>query len=178
MKLCPMWGWPGEPVPSTLEGVPHENRVVPFRGGGEHRHRTSDEFLHPPHVLDSLSGQVRPGSRSGGRFAPALHILIDRLHAGLRTLARREVIEHFPVQTIAHADPQPLEPVEYVELREGDPVDAGGPDGLAHERRVEPAAAALAPRDRAEFPAPPSDQLSRVVVEFRWKRSLSDPGRV
>jgi hypothetical protein len=46
-----------------------------------------------------------------------------------------------------------VEPVEHVELGQRDAGDARHGAGLAHQHRVEPAAAALAPGDGAEFMA-------------------------
>ena len=76
----------------------------------EHRDRRADQFLDPAHVLDRLRGQLGPGARAGGRAAPALHLLVDRLDARLRTLARRKIVERLAVEPIADADPQSSNP--------------------------------------------------------------------
>ena len=78
-------------------------------------------------------------------------------------LAGREVVDLPPVQTIAHADLDFIQAVQDVELGQGEPVDAGGAHGLAHQHGVEPAAAPPAPRDGAELVAAIADQPADEV---------------
>src|SRR5690606_12282313 len=102
----------------------------------------------------------------GGGSAPALDLLVDRPHARLRALARREIVDPLAVELVADADPDRLETIENVELGERDAVDARGAHGLSNERGVEPAATALAARDDAELVALPAQKLARLVVEL------------
>jgi hypothetical protein len=71
-----------------------------------------------------------------------------------------------------------FEPVQHVELGQRDAVHARGHAGLAHQRRIEPAAAALAPRGGAEFMAPLAQALAVRIVKLGRERPLADPGRV
>ncbi len=58
------------------------------------------------------------------------------------------------------------------------PVTAGDGAGLAHQHRVEPAAAALAAGDGAEFAPAFAEPLADRVVELGRERSLPHPGRI
>ena len=55
------------------------------------------------------------------------------------------------------------------------PVDPAGGAGLAHQHRVEPAAAALAPGDGAELAPPLAQPLADRVVQLGRERPLADP---
>ena len=56
--------------------------------------------------LIALGRQFRPGARASGRFRPALHRLVDRLDAGLRSLRGRQVVDPLAVEPVADADLQ------------------------------------------------------------------------
>src|SRR6185312_3460842 len=59
-----------------------------------------------------------------------------------------------------------------------EPGDAAGADGLAHQHRIEPAAATLAAGVDAELLATAADLLADFVVEFGRERALADAGRI
>src|SRR5690606_27692764 len=120
----------------------------------------ANQFFHLTNVFYRLCRQVRPFARSDGRFLPAFQRDIDRLDTGLCGLACRQVVDILAVQLVADADLQFVETVEDVELGQRDAGNAVGGDRLAHRRRVEPAAAALAARDRAEFMALLAEELA------------------
>src|SRR6185437_715944 len=88
------------------------------------------------------------------------------------------MVNTLAVEFIADADLDLLEPVEHIELGQRDAGNARGPDGLAYDDRIEPAAAALAPGDDAIF----ASLLAQPVADFTevlgWKRSLPDTGRI
>src|SRR5215210_7368541 len=88
------------------------------------------------------------------------------------------MVEGITVESVADADTDGVEAVENVELGQGDAVDAGGANRLAHEHGVEPAAAALAARDGAELAPALADALAGVVEEFGRERPLAHPRRV
>src|SRR5690242_14377695 len=88
------------------------------------------------------------------------------------------MVERLAVDRVAGADLQLLEAVEDVELGEGDAIDAGDLDRLAHERRVEPAAAAAAAGDGAELAAALADQFADLVVELAREWTGADAGGV
>ena len=102
--------------------------------------------------------------------------LVDRRHPGLERGRRRQVVEALAVELVADADLQLLEAVEHVELGQRDAVDAARRAGLAHQRRVEPAAAALAPGDGAELVAALAEALADRVVELGRERARSRRG--
>ena len=156
--------------------VPHEDRILTLRRCGEHRDRAADQFLDPPDILDGLARQVRPGAGAGRGLAPALHILVDRLDLGLSALARREIVQFLAVEPVAGADPEGLEAVEDVELGEGNAVDPGGADRLAHQGGVEPAAAALAAGHHAELA--PALPMSSPVSSWSSVGNGPSPTRV
>src|SRR6185437_11893999 len=82
------------------------------------------------------------------------------------------------IQPIADADLDAVEAVENIELGQRQAMDAAGPHGLAHQHRVEPAAAPLAPGVDAEFPAAAADLLADLVGQFGRERALADPRRI
>src|SRR3546814_9508527 len=53
---------------------------------------SSDLFLHALDIFDRLRGQVGIAARARGRFAPAVHFLIDRLDRGLIGGVAREIV--------------------------------------------------------------------------------------
>src|SRR6202021_2228598 len=114
----------------------------------------------------------------GGRLLPALDGLIDRYHPGLRALAGRQMIDFLAVQHVAGTDLDAGETVENIELGQRQAVDAAGPHRLAHQDRIEPAAAPLAPGVDAELLAAAADLLADRVMQFGRERTLPDPGRI
>ena len=88
------------------------------------------------------------------------------------------MVEDFAVEAIAGADADRLEAVEHVELGQRDAGDARYRDRLPHEDRVEPAAAALAPGDGAEFMAALAKLLPGRIVELGREGARSDARRI
>ena len=84
------------------------------------------------------------------------------------------MVDGLAVQAIAGAHLELVEAVEHVELGQRDAGDAAGPYRLAHHHGVEPAAAALAPGDRAEFVAALAQALADGVVLFGRERPGAD----
>src|SRR6185503_9044036 len=95
--------------------------------------------------------QVGPGAGAARALAPAREAFVDGLERGLLGGAGREMLDALALQLVADADRELREAVEHVELGERDAVDAADAHRLAHHRGVEPAAAALPPRDGAEL---------------------------
>jgi hypothetical protein len=58
------------------------------------------------------------------------------------------------------------------------PVMPVGRNRLAYQHRIEPAAAALAARDRAEFMARVAEELADLVLQLGRERAFADAGRV
>src|SRR5262249_59399996 len=75
-------------------------------------------------------------------------------------------------------DPDFIETVEDIQLCEGEAVDTAGTDGLPHQHRVEPAAAAWPPGHDTELAAPLAQRTADLVLELGRERPLPDPGRV
>src|SRR5262249_37777878 len=125
-----------------------------------------------------LRRQVGPAPRSPRRLRPALERLPNGLDARLRVAARGKPVHALAVELVADADLELRETVEHVELGERDAVDAAHLDGLAHERGVEPAATALAPRHGAELAAALADPLADLVVQLGRERPRADSGRI
>ena len=88
------------------------------------------------------------------------------------------MVEGLATQPVAGADPDFLEAVEHVQFGERDAGDARHRHRLAHQHRIEPAAAALAPRHRAEFAPDRAEPLADRVVELGGEGTGADPGRV
>ena len=83
-----------------------------------------------------------------------------------------------PVQFIAGADPDLVEAVQHVQLGQGDAVHPAGDAGLAHQHRVKPAAAALAPRHRAELMAALAQLLAGGVLQFGGEGAFAHARRI
>src|SRR3954453_24155429 len=144
----------------VAEGVADEDRVLALWAGRNKGDGGADEFFDPAYILDRLGGELRPAARATGRFAPAVHALVDRLDGCLVGRVGREMGESLAPQPIAGADPDLVQTVEHVELGEGDSGDARARAGLADQNGVEPAAAALAAGDRAELAAALAEPLA------------------
>src|SRR5215472_16126799 len=71
-----------------------------------------------------------------------------------------------------------VEAVEHVKLRQCNAVDAACDDRLTHQYGIEPAAAALASRDGAEFGAARAETLPGCVGQFRRERTFAHARRV
>src|SRR6266699_5983798 len=151
-------------VTLSLERVLDQNSIFAFGAGGKQSDWATHQFLDPTDVFDGLRRQVRPGAGIGGRLLPAFDSLVDRLNSGLRALAGRQMVDFLAVQGIAGADLDRIEAIENVELGQRQPVDAAGPHGLAHQHRVEPAAAPRAAGIGAEFAATLADPAAGLVV--------------
>src|SRR3984957_7286534 len=161
-----------------LERILHQDSILAFGTCGKQRNRTTHQFLHAADIFDRLRREVRPGAGVGGRLLPALDRLIDRLDAGLGALAGRQMVDFLAVQEIAGADLDGVKAVEDIELGQRQAVDAAGTHGLADQRGVEPAAAALASGVDAEFLAAAANLLADLIMQFGRKRTLADPGGV
>src|SRR5712691_6029085 len=165
-------------VTLSLERVLDQNSIFAFRAGGKQSDWATHQFLDPTDVFDGLRRQVRPGAGIGGRLLPAFDSLVDRLNSGLRALAGRQMVDFLAVQGVAGADLDRIEAIENVELGQRQPVDAAGPHGLAHQHRVEPAAAPRAAGIGAEFAATLADPAAGLVVLFGREWSLPHPRRI
>ena len=128
--------------------------------------------------LIARAGQVGPAARAARRARPALDFLVDRLDPHLVRGVRRQIVERLAVDPVAGADLHRLEAVEHVELGQRDAGDAADRDGLAHQHRVEPAAAALAAGDGAELVAALAEPLADLIVLLGRERARADAGRV
>src|SRR3954465_12086063 len=82
------------------------------------------------------------------------------------------------IQTVTGAHLNGLEAIENIEFCQRQPVDAAGPHGLAHQHRIEPAAAPLAPGVDAELLAAAADLLADLIVQLGGKRPLPYPRRI
>src|SRR5262245_1842569 len=164
--------------PSIHEGIVHEDGVLALRACREQRNGGADQLLEAAHIFDALRRQLGPGPRSARRFAPAFHRLVDRLDASLGPLRRGQMVELATVEPVAHANLELGQLVENVELGERDAIDAAHFPRLAHEARIEPAAPARTPRDRADLHPALADQPSRLVLELGRERPLTHPRRV
>ncbi len=67
-------------------------------------------------------------------------------------------------------DLQRLQPVQHVQLGQRQALDPADLHRLAHQRRIEPAAAPRPPRDRAEFMAALAQQPPGLVVQLGRER--------
>src|SRR5258705_8936471 len=153
-------------VTLSLERVLDQNSIFAFGAGGKQSDWAAHQFLDPTDIFDGLRRQVRPGAAIGGRLLPPLYSLVDRLNSGLRALAGRQMVDFLAVQGIAGADLDRIEAIENVELGHRQPVDAAGPHGLAHQHRLEPAAAPRPAGIGAALAAALADPAAWVVVLF------------
>ena len=80
----------------------------------------------------------------------------------------RKLLVQLAVHLVAGADRDPLERVEHVELGHREPGEPVHARRVAHDHRVEPAAAARAPGRRAELVAERAHLGSRAARRARW----------
>src|SRR5215469_15941345 len=83
------------------------------------------------------------------------------------------MIQDFPVERIARADLDRVEAIQHIELGQRDAVYAAGDHRLTNENGIEPTAAALAPRDGAEFMASLAQLLAGGVFQFGWEGAFA-----
>src|SRR5262249_4718441 len=153
----------GIPLNSVLEWVVHQNRVLALRTGRQQCDRTADQLLDPADILDRLRRQFRPGASARGPGLPALDGFVDRLDPGLGVLAGRKIVDFAPVEAVSHTDLELRQAIENVELGEGQAIDSAGTNGLAHQHRVEPAAAPGPTGHGAELAPALAQQAAEIV---------------
>src|SRR5580704_13516389 len=161
-----------------FERVLHQDRVLALGTCRQQRRRAAYQFLDPADVFDGLGRQFGPRARAGGFLLPAGDGFVDRLHARLGVLARRQIIDLLAVEPIADADLDLLEAVEDVELGQSEAADAAGAHRLAHQHGVEPATAPRPAGDDAEFLAALAERLADLVELLGRKRPGADTGGV
>src|SRR6202042_444494 len=161
---------------SCFERVLHQDRVLALRARRQQHRRAAYQFLDPANVFDGLGRQLRPRAGAGGFLLPAGDGLVDRLDARLGMLARRQIIDLLAVEPIADADLDLFEAVEDVELGQSEAANAAGAYGLAHQHRVEPAAAPWPAGDDAELLAALAERLADLVELLGRKRPGADAG--
>ena len=83
-----------------------------------------------------------------------------------------------PSSMIANAHLDFLQAIEHIELRKRDALNAGGLDGLAHQHRIKPAAAALAACHRAKLAAALANPFAHIIGLFRRERPRAHARRV
>src|SRR5579872_5655914 len=88
------------------------------------------------------------------------------------------MVDLLAVQQIPCANLDGFKAVENIELGQRQAMDTAGTHGLAHQRGIEPAAAALASGVDAEFLAAAANLLADRVMQFGRKRALTDAGRI
>ena len=107
----------------------------------------------------------------GGFFAPSLDGFVDRLDSRLGVLAGRQIIDLAPIQSISDADLDLIETVQDVELGQRQALDAARSHRLAHQNRVEPAAASRPAGHDAEFLATLAERSADLVDLLGGKRT-------
>src|SRR4029079_5186482 len=126
-------------------------------------------FLQRRHVSARILRQVAQRTDVVDRFGPPGELVIDGGRARERRGARRPGVYAPTVDLVRHADPQPLDAGEDVELVEHDRGDAVDRYRVPQRDGVEPADPARSPGDRAVFitafgdaVADPVEQLGRI----------------
>ena len=128
--------------------------------------------------LIACAGKYRPGPRALGRSLPALQHLVNRLDPRLRTLRSRQIVDLMPIQPVADADFHFVEPVEHVQLRQRDAVDAAHLHRLAHQAGVEPAAAAWPAGHCAELMAALAEKPADLIDLLGGEGPLTHAGGI
>ena len=137
-----------------------------------------DQLFDPADILDRSPRQFGPGPCPGSGLGPAFQFFVDRRAAGLLVGCRGQIVHPLPVQIIAHADFQGLEPVQHIQLGQRNARHAAGGTGLPHQHRIEPAAAPLAPGHGAEFTAPLAQPFAIRIVQFGRERAFTYAGGI
>src|SRR3546814_20335275 len=91
---------------------------------------------------------------------------------------RGEIVEDLAAQPVSGADADRVEAVEHVELGQRDAGDARHGAALPDEHGVEPAAAALAPGDGAEFMPALAELLAGRILELGREGGAADARRI
>ncbi len=121
--------------------------------------------------LMACAGKSAQDPRIRGRLFPAFDGLIDRLDAGLRALACREMIDLLAVELVADTHFDRVETVENIELGECQTMNAAGAGRLAHQHGIEPAAAPLPAGVDAEFPCRDCQSVHRSHSSILWEKA-------
>src|SRR5262249_42878437 len=148
------------------ERIRHQDRVLALGAGAEQRHRAADQLLDAAHILDAGRRQLGEGAGAARALAPALESLPHRRELALRAHGEGEALDALAVELVADAGLDLLEAVQHVELGERDAVDAVQLHGLAHQHRIEPAAAAAPAGVDAVLVAAVAQQLADAVLEL------------
>ena len=115
---------------------------------------------------------------AGRRRRPARHRFVDRLAAASCPTSDGNSVSVRAAAAVRRADVDALEAVEHVELGQRQAVEAVDARGVADRDRVEPAAAARAPGDRAVLAAALAQPVAHLAGELGRKRSFADARRV
>src|SRR6266550_960558 len=137
-----------------------------------------DEGLDAIEVAPRLRRQVGQspcGSRAG---PPPLEPLVARDGPLQQVEIARELLVELTVRLIAGAEPDSLESVEHVQLRDCQIREAIHARGIAHDDAVEPSAAARTTRGRAELVSELSHSRRQRLIEFGRQRSVADACRI
>ena len=120
--------------------------------------------------------QIGPAARPETAFAaPAFQRFINRLNARLLGRIGGQIVNRLAVQHIAGANLNLVKAVQHIELGQRNAVNARRLDHLAHQHRIKPATAPLAPRHRAEFMAAFAQLLPDFIILLGRERPLAHP---
>src|SRR5579862_675277 len=167
---------PPEPMMQTFtrsrRGKRHE--LLPPRSDADETHRDADLVRQELHVVEGRGRQLARGGEPGEVGLPPGELLVHGGDLVQRRLVVRRQRVPLAALLVRDADPEGLEGVEHVELRERDLGQRIQPHGLARHHRVEPPGASPPARDGPELVATLDEHLAEIVVEFRRERPGPD----
>ncbi len=140
--------------------------LLPIGTGGNDVDRHTDQGLQPLEVAAGVRGQFLVPGDADAALLPTGQILVHGL-GRCRMLGEQRRREHDgSVDPVAHANADDVEAVEHIEFGDAQRGAAVVHDRAPQRDRIEPAAAALPPGDRAEFTADPREVLAEFVEQF------------
>src|SRR5690554_3785057 len=163
---------------SHLERLVQHDGFHTVGARGDHVDGHVADFGDALEVTAGVDGQLVVFRDASRGVAPARQFFEDRLGFGNGVGAIRQHVEEFTLVAVAHADAQGLQAVEHIEFGDAQAVYAVDGHRALHGRAVEPAAAARAARDGAEFLAHFGQARTDVVVQFGGEWPRADTGGV
>ena len=147
------------------------------------RRRRPAPGRRPAASTSSISCRAPAGRRGGSRTSPSVGApprqrLVHRLDTGEDVDAVRVGRQRRAVDPVVGAHLDGVEPVEHVELGDGQLGQAVEPHGVAQHHAVEPAGPAATAGDRAELAADLDEPVAVGIGELGRERPGPDPGRV
>src|SRR3954469_12467250 len=152
--------------PGPYDGVVADDRVFAIGAGRDDGRGDAADFFEPADVRTCGVRQIIEPSDAPRGCGPARHRLVNRLASVEHLQVRGKVGEHHVTPAIAGADGDLLHPVQDIELRERQRIEAVDPGGIANGDRIVPATPPRTPRRRAVLLTALAEAVADLVVQL------------